>query len=77
MCKIVVNIKTIEETIDAKCCPFCGGTELKIGTHDLGGGYCSYFAYCKGCGATGPDSIYIRNKKDAVLAWNRRTENIK
>lgn len=72
MCNIVVNVRTFEETMKAKACPFCGGTELKIGTHDLGGGYCSYFAYCKDCGAQGPDGSYITSSKDAVHAWNTR-----
>lgn len=63
-----------------KPCPFCGGENLLVGTAreiEVDCGDDDSFAVCcnyrkGGCGAV---SGYRDSKKEAIEAWNRRTEN--
>ncbi len=59
---------------ELKPCPFCGG-EAKVHTGEkfflIGEEECS-IVVCKSCLAT---SRYFHTSKEAIEAWNRRTNN--
>ena len=54
---------------DAKPCPFCGSTKLRL--EDIGGE--SYlFVECADCKADGPHENDDEREHAAVLRWNTR-----
>lgn len=55
------NIGSRTRLMDAKPCPFCGGTWILIGMH--------WSAICVDCGATGPDK---EKGGPAGKAWQQR-----
>lgn len=60
-------------------CPFCGGSaiiEMQDNLRDLRiwGGYAPWTAHCVVCGADGPKR---KEKRQAIAAWNTRTQEEK
>lgn len=51
---------------ELKPCPFCGGENIIVSNWGM------WRCWCRDCGAKSNDEIY---RKDAVNAWNRRTEH--
>lgn len=57
---------------ELKPCPFCGSDDIRIGKYgDSEFGY-DYGVLCYSCQS---HTRYTENKKEAVEAWNRRTNN--
>ena len=53
---------------DALPCPFCGGSDLKIGESPGG----LFWVYCLRCHIR----MHTDTSKNAVLEWNRRAKKI-
>lgn len=50
------------------CCPFCGGTDIDVGTSKIFGGM---LVGCGDCGMVAMPSSHA-HKRDAIGEWNRR-----
>lgn len=66
---------------DLKPCPFCGGNDLSVHTHDVQpDNYHGGYVTCIDCDAQGADAISLNGwlatteeaEVAAVAAWNRR-----